>query len=95
MIIHGSLNYTACGRRKKTVRKVKKITPTFRTMSNKEKEPYRRITVYYPSAAITPHKDMPDTEYKKELSKDYTVAIAYNKGGYQVIPKDLIKCIGK
>jgi len=36
-----------------------------------------------------------DTSYKKEESKKHTVAIAYNKGAYQVIPKNDIKHIGK
>ena len=33
--------------------------------------------------------------YKKEISKQYTVSIAYNKGAYQVIPKNEVKDIGK
>jgi len=36
-----------------------------------------------------------DNTYKKEVSKQYTVSIAYNKGAYQVIPKSDIKHIGK
>ena len=32
---------------------------------------------------------------KKEISKGYTVAPAYNKGAYQVIPKTDVKHIGK
>ena len=36
-----------------------------------------------------------DDSYKKEVSQNYTVAIGYNKGGYQVIPKSEIKDIGK
>jgi hypothetical protein len=36
-----------------------------------------------------------DTSYKKEESKNYTVAIGYNKGTYQVIPRDEITSIGK
>jgi hypothetical protein len=36
-----------------------------------------------------------DDSYKKEASKNFTVAIGYNKGGYQVIPKNEIKHIGK
>ena len=31
----------------------------------------------------------------KEVSKQYTLAPAYNKGAYQVIPLDNIKHIGK
>ena len=36
-----------------------------------------------------------DNSYKQEVSKKYTVAVAYNKGGYQVIPSDQVKYIGK
>ena len=36
-----------------------------------------------------------DTSYKKEESKNYTVAIGYNKGTYQVISRDEITSIGK
>ena len=36
-----------------------------------------------------------DDSYKKEVSKNYTVSIAYNKGAYQVIPRSEVKNIGK
>ena len=36
-----------------------------------------------------------DDSYKKEASKNFTVANGYNKGNYQVIPKNEIKHIGK
>ena len=36
-----------------------------------------------------------DDSYKKEASKNFTVAIGYNKGAYQVIPNNEIKHIGK
>ena len=36
-----------------------------------------------------------DQSYKQEVSKNYTVSIAYNKGAYQVIPKKEIKSIGR
>ena len=36
-----------------------------------------------------------DDTYKKEVSSNYTVAIAYNKGAYQVIPKKEVKDIGR
>jgi len=36
-----------------------------------------------------------DDSYKKEISKNYTVAPAYNKGAYQVIGKNNIKDIGR
>ena len=36
-----------------------------------------------------------DNSYKADISKQYTVSIAYNKGAYQVIPKGEVKDIGK
>ena len=36
-----------------------------------------------------------DTSWKREESKNFTIAPAYNKGAYQVITKNNIKDIGK
>tara|TARA_B100001094_G_C17514217_1_gene477068 strand:+ start:219 stop:353 length:135 start_codon:yes stop_codon:yes gene_type:complete len=36
-----------------------------------------------------------DDTYKKEVSQSYTLAPAYNKGAYQVIPTENIKDIGR
>jgi hypothetical protein len=41
------------------------------------------------------YKTPQDNSYKKDISKQYTVSIAYNKGAYQVIPKKEVKDIGK
>jgi hypothetical protein len=38
---------------------------------------------------------MPDNSWKLEISKKYTIAPAYNKGAYQVIPRDDVEHIGK
>jgi hypothetical protein len=38
---------------------------------------------------------MEDTSYKLEESKKFTVAPAYNKGAYQVIPRGDVEWIGK
>ena len=48
-----------------------------------------------PSALITPYQPPADTSYRKEVSAKYTVAIAYNKGAYQVISRENIKDIGR
>lgn len=48
-----------------------------------------------PSAPITPYSPPADTSYKKEVSAKYTVAIAYNKGAYQVISRENIQDIGR
>ena len=52
-------------------------------------------TLYAPVAKPTEYKTPEDTSYKKEISKQYTVSFAYNKGAYQVIPKNEVKDIGK
>jgi len=51
----------------------------------------------YPSMGVATSKYVPseDTSWKREESKNWTVAPAYNKGAYQVIPKSNIKDIGK
>ena len=49
----------------------------------------------YPSIPMGQYSAPKDTSYKKEISKQYTVAVAYNKGAYQVIPKGDVKHIGK
>ena len=50
----------------------------------------------YPSWTGTHTYSAPeDQSYKQEVSKNYTVSIAYNKGAYQVIPKKEVKSIGR
>ena len=50
----------------------------------------------YPSyTGPSTYTPLPDNSYKAKESQNFTVAIGYNKGGYQVIPKDEIKHIGK
>jgi len=49
----------------------------------------------YPSMKTTSSKPIEDTSYKQEISRQYTISVAYNKGAYQVIPKGEVKWIGK
>tara|TARA_R100001082_G_C4362388_1_gene160038 strand:+ start:1977 stop:2216 length:240 start_codon:yes stop_codon:yes gene_type:complete len=49
----------------------------------------------YPSLLTNKPMVVEDTSYQREVSKNYTIAVAYNKGGYQVIPTDQVKYIGK
>lgn len=93
MIVQGSIGYTPSGRKRKTVRKVKKVKQVFKPLEQSPRP--QRENVYYPSASMTPYKTPQDTSYKSEVSKNYTVSIAFNKGAYQVIPKSEIKDIGK
>ena len=97
MIVKGSLNYDQFGRkRKKKTTKARKSTnqrtKTFKSSIKTTKSSNKTI---YPSAKPTEYKTPEDTSYKKEISKQYTVAIAYNKGAYQVIPNSDRKHIGK
>ena len=52
-------------------------------------------TVEIPSMPVGEYKTPADKSFKKEVSKQYTVSIAYNKGAYQVIPNKEVKYIGK
>ena len=101
----GSLRYDMNGRKRKkqkTIDSKKKDTPT--VSSSRE---YSVVPAYsrhdpvierqrYPSAAITSvHVPAQDTSYKREVSAQYTIAPAYNKGAYQVISRNDIEHIGK
>lgn len=93
MIVSGSIGYTYSGR-KRSVKRTRKTEPVFRPAS----EPFFKNTredKYYPSAPMTKYRPPADTSYKMKESKNHTVAIAYNKGGYMVIGKENIKDIGK
>lgn len=100
MIVHGSINYSPCGRKRKTSRtksrakvNTSSMTPSF-AMSDRLQR-IQREQEKYPSLGGEKYIPQEDTQYKNEVSKRYTIAIAYNKGGYQVIGKDNIKDIGK
>ena len=98
MIIHGALNYDASGRRKKAANRKSYKRFSGNGSNSIPSYTYRRgRTDHIPSldtrvCATTVTKD---AEIKKEVSKNYTVAVAYNKGAYQVIPRDSVKHIGK
>jgi len=99
MIIRGSMRHTTSGRKKKKSvgwsrhkrreyawGKAQKSKTVRRADNHREK---------YPSAELKPYTPDNDSSYKREISKQYTVSIAYNKGAYQVIPKSEVKDIGK
>ena len=104
----GSMKYGPSGKRRKTnawsrkkqAERIKDLAAWNRD-GNEEyrKERVREMDKHrekYPSLTNPTEYSKPeDTSYKKEISKQYTVAIGYNKGGYQVIPKTEIKDIGK
>ena len=97
MIVKGSLNYDQFGRKikKKTTKARKSTNQRTKIFKSSIKTTKSSNKTIYPSAKPTEYKTPEDTSYKKEISKQYTVSIAYNKGAYQVIPKSEVKDIGK
>ena len=95
----GSLRYDPSGRKRKTksLNKCKRLQRTFKEMiPSVHPNPNYTFQKQIPSAPLTPPRQVvQDDSYKKEVSSKYTVAIAYNKGTYQVIPNENIKHIGK
>lgn len=100
----GSIRYDQHGRKRKTkalsrpkVRSSSQVrTPGFH-LGNTGSNPVR-TTKHYPSAPLMPirsQKPMVDNSWKAEVSKNFTIAPAYNKGAYQVITPSNIKDIGR
>ena len=89
MIVQGSMRYTTSGRKRKTNAYKKKARPAFvaRTLKDIDVEPA--------STKIISSKTKLTKEERLEISKQYTLAPAYNKGAYQVIPRGDVKWIGK
>ena len=94
MIIHGSMKYSPSGRKRKTNAYKKARKPSFVAQSKKQFEEVE-IRKELPSMKSTGHCTAADNSWKVEESKKFTVAPAYNKGAYQVIPRGDVKWIGK
>ena len=108
MNMGGSLRYDMHGRKRKAYKKnnptIKKIR-TVNTVKAKATtvpdrlQEIRDYNARYPSMMTGGNgKGQVDSKWqaeKREISKGYTVAPAYNKGAYQVIGKSNIKDIGK
>jgi hypothetical protein len=92
-MIKGSMMYDQHGRKRKVknLYKSKKAKPNFEVQRKKKFKKSEDI----PSAPVGEYTVPVDNSYKKDISKQYTVSIAYNKGAYQVIPKGEVKDIGK
>lgn len=70
------------------------LKPKVNPLIEERMQAYRAL----PSAQVETGAEscaLPDTAYKVEASKNYTVAPAYNKAGYTVIPRDEVKHIGR
>ena len=99
MIIQGSMNHTYSGRKKKRVAKVKRTQKPFIPLAKEERvfkpAPWAGTDREFKSTPLSAYTVPNDTSYRQEVSKKYTVAIAFNKGAYQVIPNEDIEHIGK
>ena len=96
MIIQGNMRYSPSGRKRKTNAYKKKARPKFvaqKTENFKQVDNQKEIPSLSNSSK-TKYKNE-DNSWKIEESKKWTVAPAYNKGAYQVIPKGDVKWIGK
>ena len=97
----GSLRYDPSGRKRKSpgLKTKRKLKPEFqplvleKTLAEKQMDEFNaKYPSYSGKTTYTPGKDQ---SWKQEASKNFTVAPAYNKGAYQVIPSKDIKHIGK
>jgi hypothetical protein len=95
---HGSMKYDMHGRKRKTNawKKTPKRRPEFKPLESYSIGNGEDHREKYPSVSdMTRYVTQKDNSYKLEESKMFTVAPAYNKGAYQVIPRSDIKHIGK
>ena len=102
MIINGSLNYDSHGRKRKTVRKKRTTQQSkWKSLGAVAQQGERRTCTAKVADSISVSSTsagkgtMPDNSWILEISKKYTVAPAYNKGAYQVIPREDVEHIGK
>ena len=102
MIINGSLNYDSHGSKRKNVRKKRTTQQSkWKSLGAVAQQGERRTCTAKVADSISVSSTsagkgtMPDNSWKLEISKKYTVAPAYNKGAYQVIPREDVEHIGK
>ena len=102
MIINGSLNYDSHGRKRKNVRKKRTTQQSkWKSLGAVAQQGERRtctakVAGSIPVSSTNGGKGTAvDNSWRVEISKKYTVAPAYNKGAYQVIPPSDVEHIGK
>lgn len=97
----GSIRYDQHGRKRKTKaltprRKVKQEFKPLKVQKTFAQQKMEDFNNKYPSFTGDSHYETPvDNSWKAEESKNFTVAPAYNKGAYQVIPRKDVEHIGK
>ena len=94
MIVNCSMRYSPSGRKRKTNAWKKAKRPDFVAQAKKEFKPVEKLNEI-PSMKSTGNCTVADNSWKVEESKKFTVAPAYNKGAYQVIPRGDVEWIGK
>jgi hypothetical protein len=97
MMYTNSLRYDMHGRKRKSkaLNTTKKYKPKFEPMEVKSPHPSQDRQEYKSAPLTAPRQVVQDDSYKKEISAQSTVSIAFNKGAYQVVPNSDIKHIGK
>ena len=102
--IHGSMKHSKSGRKRKTsawktrTKTAKDYNWDTTPSSLEVSSSYVRESVYYPSMTSSKESTASNTLSKEErqrISSEYTVAPSYNKGAYQVIPRNEVKHIGR
>lgn len=94
--MRGSMRYTTSGRRRQKLNHGRKPRTNFPFKELGKPVEHRDEEVEYKSHDSTASIALKeDNSEKLEVSSKYTIAPAYNKGAYQVIPLDSIKDIGK
>jgi len=85
-------------RRYKPVRKPRRPARPFRALSVQPTLGQERMVAHremYPSRKLSPPTAELSVQHTKNEQSTFTVAPAYNKGAYQVIPASDIQYIGK
>ena len=102
MIIKGTLNYDQHGRRRKAVKSKRRTNKSkWKSIGAVAQSGERRLcTAKVESSNLSSSTNAGkgtkvDNSWKLEVSKQYTIAPAYNKGAYQVIPREDVEHIGK
>ena len=95
----GSLRYSMNGKKRKTKSLNKAKTPknvwTKTTSLSVTPPSVKEYPSYTSSVTPMSGKDVKLEQEKLKISSSYTVAPAYNKGAYQVVPRSEVECIGK
>ena len=93
MIVNCSMRHSPSGRKRKTNAYKKAKRPEF-VSRTPVAQPVVNLAKTASSKTIGYTKPV-DNSWKVEASKNFTVAPAYNKGAYQVIPRGDVEWIGK